>query len=258
MFLLDNFSVLNSKGIGMELLYEGKAKQVYKTENPDEILIKYKDSATAFNGVKKEIIKGKGRLNLMFARHFFTLLENAGMQTHTVKYIDDLSMIAKKVEIVLLEVVIRNYAAGSICKREGVEKGLKFDPPVFEIFYKNDDMNDPLITQDYAVGNRIATEAEIAKIQSEALKVNKILSEYLITKDVTLVDFKLEFGRLPNGEIILADEISPDTCRFWKLGTMDSLDKDVFREEKGSLIESYSKLAGILGVKDWNNMRVGV
>lgn len=234
----------------MELLYEGKAKQIYRWENSDEILIKYKDSATAFNGVKKEIIEGKGRLNLMFARHFFTLLENAGIKTHTVKYIDDLSMVAKRVEIVLLEVVIRNYAAGSICKREGYEKGYKFEQPLFEIFYKNDDLNDPIITEDYAVEQGIATYAEIQKIKSEALKINRILIDYLVQRDITLVDFKLEFGRLPNGEIILADEISPDTCRFWKRGTMDSLDKDVFREEKGSLIEQYTKLAEILGVKE--------
>jgi phosphoribosylaminoimidazole-succinocarboxamide synthase len=234
----------------MKLLYEGKAKEVYETGNSDEILIKYKDSATAFNGVKKETIEGKGRLNMMFARHFFTLLENAGIQTHTVKYIDDLSMIAKKVEIVLLEVVIRNYAAGSICKREGYEKGLKFETPLFEIFYKNDALNDPLVTEEYAIENGIANKAEIEKIKCEALKINKILSDYLVEQSVTLVDFKLEFGRLPNGEIILADEISPDTCRFWKVGTMDSLDKDVFREEKGSLIESYTSLAKILGIKD--------
>lgn len=233
----------------MELLYEGKAKQIYSWQNSDEILIKYKDSATAFNGVKKETIEGKGRLNLMFARHFFTLLENAGIKTHTVKYIDDLSMVAKRVEIVLLEVVIRNYAAGSICKREGYEKGHRFEKPLFEIFYKNDDMNDPIITEDYAVEQGIASHAEIEKIKSEALKINRILSDYLVQRDITLVDFKLEFGRLPNGEIILADEISPDTCRFWKRGTMDSLDKDVFREEKGSLIEQYTKLAEILGVK---------
>lgn len=232
----------------MELLYEGKAKEVYGIGNSDEILIKYKDSATAFNGVKKEIIEGKGRLNLMFARHFFTLLENAGVKTHTVKYIDDLTMIAKKVEIVLLEVVIRNYAAGSICKREGYEKGYKFEQPLFEIFYKNDDLNDPLISEKYAIENNIASSEEIEKIKNEALKINKILSDYLAKNGITLVDFKLEFGRLPNGEIILADEISPDTCRFWKLGTMDSLDKDVFREEKGSLIESYTDLANILGV----------
>lgn len=233
----------------MELLYEGKAKEVYKSENSDEILIRYKDSATAFNGVKKEIIEGKGRLNLKFARHFFTLLENAGIKTHTIKYIDDLSMIAKRVEIVLLEVIIRNYAAGSICKREGYEKGHKFERPLFEIFYKDDAQNDPLITEEYAIQNGVATAEEIEKIRNEAYKINKILSDYLATKNVTLVDFKLEFGRLPNGEIILADEISPDTCRFWKLGTMDSLDKDVFREEKGSLIESYTKLAQIIGVE---------
>jgi len=233
----------------MELLYEGKAKAVYKGENSDEILIRYKDSATAFNGAKKEIIEGKGRLNLMFARHFFTLLESAGIKTHTVKYLDNLSMIAKKVEIILLEVIVRNYAAGSICKREGYEKGLKFDPPVFEIFYKNDDFNDPLISKEEAIKKGLATDAEIEKIKEEALKINKILRENLIQKDITLVDFKIEFGRLPNGEIILADEISPDTCRFWKKGTMDSLDKDVFREEKAGLIESYTKLAEILGVK---------
>lgn len=234
----------------MELLYEGKAKEVYKTENSNEILIKYKDSVTAFNGEKRETINGKGRLNLMFARHFFTLLENAGIKTHTVKYIDELSMLAQKVEIVLLEVIIRNYAAGSICKREGYEKGHKFEQPLFEIFYKDDAQNDPLITEEYAIKNEIATAEEIETIKSEAFKINKILSDYLAAKDVTLVDFKLEFGRLPSGEIILADEISPDTCRFWKLGTMDSLDKDVFREEKGSLIESYTRLAEILGVND--------
>lgn len=234
----------------MELLYEGKAKEIYKSSNSDEILIKYKDSATAFNGVKKEIINGKGRLNLMFARHFFTLLESAGIKTHTIQYLDDLSLIAKKVEIILLEVVIRNYAAGSICKREGYEKGYKFEQPLFEIFYKDDALNDPLISEDYAIQNKIATKDEIMKIKKEALKINEILSQYLIQNNITLVDFKLEFGRLPNGEIILADEISPDTCRFWKLGTMDSLDKDVFREDKGSLVESYTKLADILGVNE--------
>jgi len=233
----------------MELLYEGKAKEVYKSENSDEILIRYKDSATAFNGAKKEVIEGKGRLNLKFARHFFTLLEKAGIKTHTVQYIDDLSMIAKRVEIVLLEVIIRNYAAGSICVRENYEKGYKFNPPLFEIFYKDDELNDPLITEEWAIENNVATAAEIDKIRQQAYKINQILSEYLLQKDVTLVDFKLEFGRLPNGDIILADEISPDTCRFWKLGTMDSLDKDVFREEKGSLIESYTKLAEIIGVE---------
>lgn len=185
----------------------------------------------------------------MFARHFFTLLESAGIKTHTVKYIDDLSLIAKKVEIVLLEVVVRNFAAGSICKREGFEKGFRFGEPLFEIFYKDDSLNDPLVTENWAVEHGIATTAEIEKIKEEALKINKILSDYLIKRDVVLVDFKLEFGRTQDGEIVLADEISPDTCRFWKAGTMESLDKDVFREDKGSLVESYSKLAEIIGVK---------
>lgn len=232
----------------MELLYEGKAKEIYKSENSDEILIRYKDSATAFNGAKKEIINGKGRINLMFARHFFTILENAGIKTHTVKYLDDLSMVAKKVQIVLLEVVIRNYAAGSICKRKGYEKGFKFEEPVFEIFYKNDQLNDPLISKTEAIQWRIATDEEIEKIKIEALKINQILSQYLAKKGIILVDFKLEFGRLPNGEIILADEISPDTCRFWTADTKDSLDKDVFREETGSLLEKYLVLATKLGV----------
>jgi phosphoribosylaminoimidazole-succinocarboxamide synthase len=231
------------------LLYEGKAKEIFNTDSPDEILIRYKDSATAFNGEKKETIKGKGQLNMAFAKHFFTILENEGIKTHTVKYTDELSMVAKKVEIILLETIVRNYAAGSICKRLGYEKGMKFDEPVFEIFYKDDALGDPLITEEEAIQKGVATAQEIDVLKTQALKINEILSNYLKQRDITLVDFKLEFGRLPNGEIILADEISPDTCRFWKLGTTESLDKDVFREDKGDLVESYAKLAQILGVK---------
>jgi phosphoribosylaminoimidazole-succinocarboxamide synthase len=236
-------------GLAMELLYEGKAKKVFKTDKPCEILIEYKDSATAFNGEKKETIEGKGKLNLAFAKHFFTLLEHAGIKTHTVKYLDNLSLVAKKVDIVPLEVVVRNYAAGSICKRQGYEKGFRFESPLFEIFYKNDDLGDPLITEEEAIARGLATWDEIATIKEQALKVNEILSAYVDKFDVTLVDFKLEFGRLENGELILADEISPDTCRFWRKGTVESLDKDVFRENKGSLIESYTNLAKILGVE---------
>lgn len=232
-----------------ELLYEGKAKQIFKTNCADEILIKYKDSATAFNGVKKETIDGKGKLNMAFAKHFFTILEKNGIKTHTIKYIDELSMIAKKVDIILLEVIIRNYAAGSICKRLGYEKGKKFDEPVFEIFYKDDAQNDPLITPEEALKNDIATARQLEIIEEQALEINEILSKYLAEKGITLVDFKLEFGKTKDGEVILADEISPDTCRFWKLGTTESLDKDVFREEKGSLIGAYTALAEVLGVK---------
>jgi len=230
------------------LLYEGKAKEVFNTDNKDEILIRYKDSATAFNGEKKETIKGKGKLNMAFAKHFFTLLEDAGIKTHTVKYIDELSMVAKKVEIILLETIVRNYAAGSILKRSSYEKGQKFDTPLFEIFYKDDALGDPLITEEEAISKGVATKEEIDIIKDQALKINDILSAYLEGRDITLVDFKLEFGRLPNGEIILADEISPDTCRFWKKGTTESLDKDVFREDKGEIVESYTRLANILGV----------
>jgi len=230
------------------LLYEGKAKEVFNTDNKDEILIRYKDSATAFNGEKKETIKGKGKLNMAFAKHFFTLLEDAGIKTHTVKYVDELSMVAKKVEIILLETIVRNYAAGSILKRSSYEKGQKFDTPLFEIFYKDDVLGDPLITQEEAISKGVATKKEIDIIKEQALKINEILSKYLEGRDITLVDFKLEFGRLPNGDIILADEISPDTCRFWKSGTTESLDKDVFREDKGEIVESYTRLANILGV----------
>jgi len=230
------------------LLYEGKAKEVFNTDNKDEILIRYKDSATAFNGEKKETIKGKGKLNMAFAKHFFTLLEDAGIKTHTVKYVDELSMVAKKVEIILLETIVRNYAVGSILKRSSYEKGQKFDTPLFEIFYKDDALGDPLITQEEAISKGVATKKEIDIIKEQALKINNILSAYLEGRDITLVDFKLEFGRLPNGEIILADEISPDTCRFWKKGTTESLDKDVFREDKGEIVESYTRLANILGV----------
>jgi len=230
------------------LLYEGKAKEVFNTDNKDEILIRYKDSATAFNGEKKETIKGKGKLNMAFAKHFFTLLEDAGIKTHTVKYVDELSMVAKKVEIILLETIVRNYAAGSILKRSSYEKGQKFDTPLFEIFYKDDALGDPLITEEEAISKGVATKEEIGIIREKALKINDILSAYLEGRDITLVDFKLEFGRLPNGEIILADEISPDTCRFWKKGTTESLDKDVFREDKGEIVESYTRLANILGV----------
>jgi len=230
------------------LLYEGKAKEVFNTDNKDEILIRYKDSATAFNGEKKETIKGKGKLNMAFAKHFFTLLEDAGIKTHTVKYVDELSMVAKKVEIILLETIVRNYAAGSILKRSSYEKGQKFDTPLFEIFYKDDALGDPLITEEEAISKGVATKEEIGIIKEQALKINDILSAYLEGRGITLVDFKLEFGRLPNGEIILADEISPDTCRFWKKGTTESLDKDVFREDKGEIVESYTRLANILGV----------
>lgn len=233
----------------MDLMYEGKAKQVFRTDAPDEVLISFKDDATAFNGVKKDNIKGKGRVNLAFTRYFFELLSNAGVKTHIVSFIDDISMRAKLVEIVQLEVVVRNYAAGSICKRTNFKKGEKFEQPLLEFFFKDDALGDPLITEEEALEKKLATKEEIEKIKEMTLKVNDVISKEVAKSGVILVDFKLEFGRDKNGEILLADEMSPDTCRFWDAKTMESLDKDVYREDKGDLVESYTKLAQILGVK---------
>ena len=233
----------------MELLYEGKAKQVFKTEIEDEVVIQFKDDATAFNGEKKDIFSGKGRANLAFTRYFFDLLKSKGVKTHIISFIDDISLKAKKVQIFPLEVVIRNYAAGSICKREGFEKGYKFEQPLCEFFLKDDSKGDPLLKESEILEMGLASQEEVLEIKTQALKVNSILSSFLSDNNITLVDFKLEFGKTKDGEILLADEISPDTCRFWIKGTMESLDKDVYREGKGDLVISYLKLAKILGVK---------
>jgi len=233
----------------MTLLYEGKAKQVYNTDSPDEVIIKFKDDATAFNGEKKDSFSGKGVVNTLFTRHFFNLLQSEGIKTHVISYLDEISLRAKKVKIFPLEVVVRNYAAGSICKRKGYEKGLKFDPPMCEFFLKDDAKGDPLITEAEIFEMNLATKEELDTIRQTTLKINSIISNYVDKKGVTLVDFKLEFGKTTEGEVILADEISPDTCRFWKKGTTESLDKDVYRESKGDLVSTYRHLAEILGVK---------
>lgn len=233
----------------MDLMYEGKAKQVFKTDAADEVLISFKDDATAFNGIKKDNIKGKGRVNLAFTRYFFDMLSAHNIKTHIVSFIDDISLRAKLVEIVPLEVVVRNYAAGSICKRTNFKKGEKFEQPLLEFFLKDDALGDPLITEEEALSQKLASKEELAKIKEMTLQINQIISEQVAKSGVILVDFKLEFGRDKNGEILLADEISPDTCRFWDAKTMESLDKDVYREDKGDLVESYTKLAQILGVK---------
>jgi len=233
----------------MFLLYEGKAKQVYNTDMPDEVIIYFKDDATAFNGEKKDNIPGKGLINMAFSRFFFELLHKNGIKTHVLSFIDDLSFRVKKVSIIPVELVIRNYAAGSICKRLGFNKGEKFAYPLCEFFLKDDSLGDPLLTEAHIQLMNLISEEEVSRIKEYALKINTVLSEFMDSKDITLVDFKLEFGKTSEGEIILADEISPDTCRFWKKGTMDSLDKDVYREDKGSLVDSYSQLADIVGIK---------
>lgn len=233
----------------MKMIYEGKAKQVYSTDNPDEAIIKFKDDATAFNGVKKDSFQNKGRLNLAFTVHFFGVLKENGIKTQLIDVIDDTSLKSMYLSIIPLEVVVRNYAAGSICKREGFEKGFEFAEPMVEFFFKDDALGDPLMSKEEILEKNISTLEELNYLKEEALKINAALKSYLDTKDITLVDFKLEFGKTRNGEIILADEISPDTCRFWKKGTMESFDKDVYREDKGDLVDSYTKLANILGVR---------
>lgn len=230
------------------LLYEGKAKKVLATGNADEVIISFKDDATAFNGLKKDSFAEKGRVNLAFTKYFFELLEAGGIKTHIISFIDETSLRARKVDIVPLEVVARNIAAGSLCKRLGFQKGLELAPPLCEFYLKDDSLNDPILAKEHIKYLNVVTEQELAYIEQQALAINEILSAHMDSKGITLVDFKLEFGKTSSGEIILADEISPDTCRFWKKGTMDSLDKDVYREEKGDLVDSYKILANILGI----------
>lgn len=247
--LYGNLKRLTKDGrLNMDLLYEGKAKQIYSCSSPDEVMIKFKDQVTALNGAKKDCIDGKGRVNLAFTRHFFSILKNV-LDTHVVSFIDDSSFIAKSVKIIPLEVVVRNYAAGSICKRLGYERGQKFDSPVVEFFLKDDDLGDPIMSEEEILSKQLVTLDELNKLKEMSLVVNTVLSLEASKNSLILVDFKLEFGKDSWGKIILADEISPDTCRFWDRNTMESLDKDVYREEKGDLIQTYVKLANRLGVK---------
>jgi len=224
-----------------ELLYEGKAKKVYKTNKEDYYIIEYKDDATAFNGLKKGVIEEKGVVNNKVSSILFEFLEKRGIPTHYVKMLSDREMLVKKVTIFPLEVIIRNYAAGSICKRLGLQEGIKFKEPVLEFCYKNDELGDPMINEYHIRALELATRDEIDLIKERAFKVNEILSEYFLSKDIILVDFKLEFGKNQEG-ILLADEISPDTCRFWDKNTMEKLDKDRFRKDLGQVEEAYLEI----------------
>lgn len=233
----------------MQMIYEGKAKQIYNSNDPEEVIIKFKDDATAFNGEKKDSFAEKGLVNLAFTKYFFALLQRNNIKTHIISFLDETSMLARKVNIFPIEVVVRNYTAGSICKRLGFKKGLKLEPPMCEFFLKDDSLGDPLISRTHIKYMDIITPEELDKIENIALEINSIIAKEMDSKNITLVDFKLEFGKTSNGEILLADEISPDTCRFWVKGTMDSLDKDVYREDKGNLVDSYKRLADILEIK---------
>lgn len=225
-----------------EKLYEGKAKEVFSTENPDLVVVSYKDDATAFDGTKKGTIRGKGSVNNQMSNYLMQLLEENGINTHFVEELNDRETVVKKVEIVPLEVIIRNISAGSFANHYGVEEGIVFDEPTFEYSYKNDDLHDPLLNTSHALALKLATKDELDQIKEDALKINEVLKDFFKSCGVNLVDFKLEFGRLKDGTIILADEISPDTCRFWDINTGEKLDKDRFRRDLGNVEEAYQEM----------------
>ena len=232
----------------VEQLYEGKAKKVFSTEDPNLCIVSYKDDATAFNGQKKGTILGKGAINNRLTNYFMKLLEEKGVPTHFVEELSDTDAVVKKVQIVPLEVIIRNISAGSFAARYGVEEGIVFDEPTIEFSYKCDELNDPLMNSYHAIALKLATPEEIETIKAMAFKVNDVLKEFWKSVGVTLVDFKLEFGRLPDGTIILADEISPDTARLWDSKTGEKLDKDRFRRDLGGVEDAYQEvLRRVLG-----------
>ena len=226
----------------LEQLYEGKAKMVFATDDPELYIVEYKDDATAFNGEKRGSIAGKGVINNRVTNYLMAELEKQGIPTHFVEELSERETLVKKVSIVPLEVIIRNISAGSFAKHYGVEEGIVFDAPTIEFSYKNDDLGDPLLNRYHALALKLATEEEIDTIERYAFKVNEVLKEYFLGLNITLVDFKLEFGRLPDGTIVLADEISPDTCRFWDKDTGEKLDKDRFRRDLGGVEDAYNEV----------------
>ncbi len=225
-----------------EQLYEGKAKKVYATEDPEQLIVSYKDDATAFNGQKKGTIAGKGAINNRMSNFLMAMLEKHGVPTHLVQELNERETVVKKVSIVPLEVIIRNISAGSFSKRYGVAEGIVFEEPTLEFSYKNDDLGDPLINRYHALALKLASREELETIQTLAFRVNEVLKAYFLGLGMTLVDFKLEFGRLSDGSIVLADEISPDTCRLWDSKTHEKLDKDRFRRDLGGVEEAYQEV----------------
>ena len=225
-----------------EQLYEGKAKKVYATEDPNLVIVSYKDDATAFDGAKKGTIVGKGVINNQMTNRLMAKMEKAGIPTHFVKELSERDTLVKKVSIVPLEVIIRNISAGSFAKRFGVEEGIVFDEPTIEFSYKNDELGDPLMNAYHAIALKAATREEIETIKAMAFKVNEVMKQYFDTLNVILVDFKLEFGKTADGKIVLADEISPDTCRLWDKTTKEKLDKDRFRRDLGGVEGAYAEV----------------
>ena len=231
-----------------ELLYEGKAKKVFTTEYPDVLIVSYKDDATAFDGQKKGTIVGKGAINNRMTNHVFKLLEAEGVPTHLIEELNDRETAVKKVEIVPLEVIVRNFSAGSFAKKLGMEEGIELKCPTLEFSYKNDDLHDPFINDYYALALGLATEEEIQTISRYAFKVNKVMRHYFDSLGIELIDFKIEFGRY-HGQIILADEVSPDTCRLWDKETHEKLDKDRFRRYLGHVEDAYQEVFRRLGIE---------
>ena len=227
----------------LEQLYEGKAKKVFKTDDPELLIVEYKDDATAFNGLKKGTIAGKGIINNQMSNRLMAYLEKQGVPTHYVQELNARETLVKKVSIVPLEVIVRNISAGSFAKRYGVEEGIVFDAPTIEFSYKNDELGDPLLNRYHALALKLATPEEIDTIERYSFKINEVLKAFWAECGVTLVDFKLEFGRLDDGTIVLADEISPDTCRLWDTATGEKLDKDRFRRDMGGVEEAYAEIS---------------
>lgn len=225
----------------MEQLYEGKAKKVFKTDDPKCLIVDYKDDATAFNGEKKGQIAGKGAVNNVMSNIMFQLLEQKGVPTHYVEQLSDRETVVKAVKILPLEVIMRNISAGSFAKRYGVEEGIVFDEPTFELSYKNDDLGDPLMCESHALALKLVTEEQLEEVKKYAAIVNDTLREFFLDKGLKLVDFKIEFG-LYDGKVILADEISPDTCRLWDVETNEKMDKDRFRRDLGKIEETYAEV----------------
>ena len=225
-----------------EMLYEGKSKQVFLTEKEDEYLIHYKDDATAGNGEKHDQFVGKGVLNNTISALIFKMLEEKGIKTHMIDKLNDTDILVKKVTIFPLEVIIRNISTGSFCKRVGFKEGVTFEQPIFEICYKNDDYKDPLINKDHAIAMGLCTLEQYNYIKDATLQINSLLKEFFLQFNLKLVDFKIEFGYTDNNEILLADEISPDTCRLWDINTNQKYDKDVFRQGIGDLLETYQEV----------------
>ena len=224
-----------------EMLYEGKAKKIFLTEKEDEVIQYFKDDATAYNAEKKGTILEKGVVNNKISTKLFQVLADAGIPSHFIQQLNDREMLARRVDIILIEVVVRNRATGSIIKRLGLEEGMFINPPLVEFFYKDDSLGDPLITDDHVRLLKLATPAQVTELRDQAIKINEVLLPFFQKRGMMLVDFKLEFG-LWNGQIILADEISPDTCRFWDIQTGERMDKDRFRKDLGRIEETYQEV----------------